>query len=1261
MDFVKATVQQGKKNEWRVTPSFRVGRMTDVMVRGGDFYAVWDPRKGLWSTEEYDLQELVDAELTKLYQEQQSKLSGDVNLSLMSSYNSQSWTIYRRWIKNLPDSFTQLDRKLVFADDEPRREDYASKRLPYSLKSGPTDSWDKLVSTLYDEDNRRKIEWAIGSIFEGDSKWIQKFFVFYGEGGSGKSTIINIIERLFEGYSASFKSQALASGNNRFALAPLASNPLVALEHDGNLSRIADNTVLNSLIAHEKMPIDEKFKSAYEMKFDCMVFMGTNSPIHITDTKSGLIRRLIDICPSGNRVPHGEYDQLVRDIYAHLGELATHCIEVYKHYGPHYYDAYKPLSMMYKTNFLYAFVEDNLDEFDGGISLRSAYARYQEYCEESNINRMPKNKFKDEFKAFFHIFKQQSRTDSGSKVNNFYQSIKLDLFNITELHAEPKKEYHLELDKSVSLLDDVLASCPAQLARDGIPASKWDSVDTVLSDIDTKEEHYVRPPVNHIVIDFDLKVDGEKSKERNLEAASKWPPTYAEYSKGGSGIHLHYIYEGDPTQLSAMYDDNIEVKVFSGKASLRRRLSLCNDIPVATISEGLPLKERKVIDIQVMKNEDTLRDLIVRNLKKEIHPATRPSVDFIKKVLDDAYEQGMDYDLRVMKPTVIRFAANSTNQSEYCLKLIEQMHFCGKKNEEEFREIVQEKRKDPDGDIVFWDVEVFPNLFLVNWKVRGSKKVARMINPTAEDLEPLLKFKLVGFNCRRYDNHIMYGRMLGYNNYELFQLSQRIINGEKDAMFAEAYNMSYADIYDFASKKQSLKKWEIELGLVHKELDYPWDEPVPEDKWIKVAEYCDNDVIATEAVFDARHEDWVAREILAKISGLPINASTNAHTTKIVFGNNRHPQSQFVYTDLRKEFPGYEYKQKVNDEGRILGMESTYKGFVTGEGGFVHAKPGIYYNVALLDVASMHPSSIENLNLFGDEYTKRYSEIKQARVAIKRGDQEKARTLLNGVLSQFLDEGVDNKALADSLKIVINSVYGLTAAKFPNAFRDPRNVDNIVAKRGALFMVDLLEYVENEGFTVAHIKTDSIKIPEATPEIIQKVIDFGKKYGYEFEHEATYERMCLVNDAVYIAKYKDGDWTATGAQFQHPVVFKQLFSHEELTFRDYCEAKSVTSKMYIQRDDPDHSHFSFIGRVGLFVPVKDEPGIPGGALKRYNEKTQTYADVTGTKGYKWEDATLIEKANKPEWIDKTYARSLVDTAVATINKFGDFEEFVKAA
>ena len=67
-------------------------------------------------------------------------------------------------------------------------------------------------------------------------------------------------------------------------------------------------------------------------------------------------------------------------------------------------------------------------------------------------------------------------------------------------------------------------------------------------------------------------------------------------------------------------------------------------------------------------------------------------------------------------------------------------------------------------------------------------------------------------------------------------------------------------------------------------------------------------------------------------------------------------------------------------------------------------------------------------------------------------------------------------------------------------------------------MVDLMYEVQARGFTVAHIKTDSIKIPNATPEIINFVMEFGKLYGYTFEHEATYEQMCLANNAVHIAK-----------------------------------------------------------------------------------------------------------------------------------------------
>ena len=44
---------------------------------------------------------------------------------------------------------------------------------------------------------------------------------------------------------------------------------------------------------------------------------------------------------------------------------------------------------------------------------------------------------------------------------------------------------------------------------------------------------------------------------------------YAEVSKGGAGLHLHYIYKGDVSKLSRIYDKDIEIKVFTGNSSLR--------------------------------------------------------------------------------------------------------------------------------------------------------------------------------------------------------------------------------------------------------------------------------------------------------------------------------------------------------------------------------------------------------------------------------------------------------------------------------------------------------------------------------------------------------------------------------------------------------------------------------------------------------------------------------------------------------------------
>lgn len=350
--------------------------------------------------------------------------------------------------------------------------------------------------------------------------------------------------------------------------------------------------------------------------------------------------------------------------------------------------------------------------------------------------------------------------------------------------------------------------------------------------------------------------------------------------------------------------------------------------------------------------------------------------------------------------------------------------------------------------------------------------------------------------------------------------------------------------------------------------------------------------------------------------------------------------------EIINAFPGYEF----------IDGKNMYRGTDVGKGGYVYAEPGMYGNVALLDVASMHPHSVINLNAFG-EYTQNFKDIVDARIAIKNKDFDKARQMFNGKLAPYLDDESTAKNLAQALKIAINSVYGLTSANFDNPFRDNRNKNNIVALRGALFMRTLQDEVQKRGFKVAHIKTDSIKIPDATPEIIQFVMDFAVQYGYRFEHEATYERMCLVNDAVYIAKYDTGEWTATGTQFQIPYVFKKLFSKEEITFDDLCVTKSVTSSLYLDMNEglaEDEHNYRFIGKVGRFCPIK--PGCGGGLLMR--EKDGKYYAATGTKGYRWLESEIVESMDKMKDIDESHFKAMADTAIDTIKKYGNYEWFV---
>ncbi len=218
--------------------------------------------------------------------------------------------------------------------------------------------------------------------------------------------------------------------------------------------------------------------------------------------------------------------------------------------------------------------------------------------------------------------------------------------------------------------------------------------------------------------------------------------------------------------------------------------------------------------------------------------------------------------------------------------------------------------------------------------------------------------------------------------------------------------------------------------------------------------------------------------------------------------------------------------------------------------------------------------------------------------------------------------------------------------------------------------------------------------------------------------------MCLVNDAVYIAKYTadtaprykpTGEivwWMVTGSQFAEPYVFKKLckeamydsptgikhLQSKKVVFDDMCETKSVTTALYLDMNEdlPDVSeqektvaaavkkakefgitidiskptgdgeldplleeitkghNYRFIGKVGRFCPIK--PGCGGGLLMR--EKDGKYYAATGSKGYRWLESEMVQELKKEADIDRSYYDKMVDNAVDSISKYGDFEWFV---
>lgn len=1254
MDFLDVSVKKFTSNnrtlDYEVSPDFIFGDAKDLVVKGSKFYAYWNG--SFWDTKQKNLFYDIDSLLWRRARELEDGRPGlRIDVKEIRKASAGKFRLFADFCKACEASDISFNQKVLFADHKMQRRDYATTQLTYSPQEGEAVAFKELIGTLYLPKELDKILWFMGALFTNKMYKIEKFMYLYGSKGSGKGTVLKIFRMLFEDYCGTIDLKLLTSAD-QFATGQIQEVPLL-IDEDTDISHIYNDTPLLKLTSHETISVNKKFKEPYDVKFIGLLITASNQRYKVRNVDSGITRRAIVVNPSGQKVSHTRYNQLMSQIKYELPYIAHMAISRFEELGFDYYDDYFDVDMAEQTDHIFDFIRNNAIHMQNGITLKQISELYREYLEDMGWKTDGyKATIKREALRYFDTMLKDSHVD-GTRVNNYFKGFRWNIafpegvVGTTKADDTVVPDNWLEFDHHNEVFNKLAADYPAQAAlRNGNPSEKWDNVVTKLSDIQTNKLHWVKIPLNHVILDFDLKDEnGKKNLELNKEAASKFPPTYAEVSKSGQGIHLHYIYDGNVNELDNLVEKNIEIKVYRGKSSLRRIDKASNNLQLSHISSGLPLKEKKDREMydqikEITYTEKTLRNFVKRQLgmiegKEPSHPNTKPTIDFIAHEIQKAADMGLEYDITDLRHAVFMRAIRSTNNKDYCLAVFQQIPWSTLRDDDGKTEakLTNFTKIYPKEELVFFDIEVYPNLFVVVWKKYHEDEFTRWINPTPDQIEYLMTFPLVGFNNRRYDNHILYARLLGSNNMELFTQSHRIINEKnaKSGMYAAAYELSYTDIYEYSQKKQSLKRWEVDLGIKHVEMEIPWDKPVPDELIDTVVEYCVNDVDATEKLFDAIYADYVAREILATIAKGSMNATNNQLTAKFIFGDDPRPQDKFNYVHLNKLFPGYEYK---------FG-KSTYRGFETGEGGFVYAEPGVYENIALEDVESMHPNSLVNMNYFGP-YTQRYADLLKVRVLLKHNRIDEVKQMFDGVLAPFLDNPEYLKPLVTALKIVINSVYGMTSAKFDNKFKHPDNVDNIVAKRGALFMVDLKFAVEEQGYKVCHIKTDSVKVPNADEKIIKFIEDFGARpeYNYKFVHEHTYKRMALINNAVYIAQLEDDSWSPVGAEYANTYLLKRVWTKEELVDRDFFITKQSKGHIYLGDE--------FVGKVGSIYASKS------GAECMWTEDDENFKSVTGTKGYLFKQTDQFDI----EDVDFAYYDKVAIDGLKKIMKVGDITKIV---
>jgi hypothetical protein len=482
---------------------------------------------------------------------------------------------------------------------------------------------------------------------------------------------------------------------------------------------------------------------------------------------------------------------------------------------------------------------------------------------------------------------------------------------------------------------------------------------------------------------------------------------------------------------------------------------------------------------------------------------------------------------------------------------------------------------------VVYDIEVFPNFFCFNAKKPNEDKWYRFKLDENSSLNSLLELKSflemkavwIALNQIHYDDVILSFIMKEFRKYtnttlflkEIFTFSDNVINLENNYDFIKPYkynnkilNGLNIDLFLYwskglrISKKISLKS--LGVGLKHhklQELPYKPGTYLTPEQQQKVFEYCDNDVLVTEKLYNNLYDtsntktgSIKLRDDVYKQTGLNCYSwdipKIASETLMLAYSNktgiDRKEISKFrfkpysnlkiesLFTDIDISFETDILKQVWNriknsidkvEEEFVFICNNTRLKIAVGNGGIHSANNNEKYftdnkfDLYTSDVASLYPTNIINAK------TIRFEEVLEEYINTKK--------------ERIIAKAQGNKSVDKFKKLILNSTSGLLDSEYSWLYY-PEGAMKL-RLLGQLQLLILIEKVSLAGYQVVSANTDGIEIliPKNKFDdylLIVKEVEY--KFDIIFEHE-QYKAIYYLNVNNYIALLENGKTKKKGS------------------------------------------------------------------------------------------------------------------------------------